>query len=61
MYTTYWILSKNLQEAAGPDPDTYPAADAFFLVTKLIDYSVHFDSPYSQPTTGQFFTHSKYP
>lgn len=49
MDTTYSILPKNLQEVAGPDPDTYPAAHVCFLVAK--------------PTATQSFlilpTHSK--
>lgn len=59
--TTNCILPKNLQEAAGPDPDIYPAAYVCFLVVKPTDYSAHCDSPYSQQSTGQFFIHSKYP
>lgn len=34
MDTTYVILPKNLQEAAGPDPDTDPAAHVCFLAAK---------------------------
>jgi len=48
MATTYYILPKNLQEAAGPNLDTRKLLmGKVFLVVNSTVYSVHFDSPYS--------------